>query len=83
MNIKLINPDLKMGYLPSVKINADEIYILNDDNSKALDIKNPYIDINLLPLILNNISINKFSADKTDIHLVYDGEFNLGQYNIK
>ena len=82
MNIKLEKPNLKMGYLPSFKINADEIYILNDDNSKALDIKNSFIDIKILPLIFNCISINKFSADKIDANLVYDGDFKLGQYNI-
>ena len=55
MTVELVKPELQMGYLPSVKISAQEFNILNDDNSKALNVKNPYLCIKLLPLIFKNI----------------------------
>ena len=52
--ITLENPTLKMGIIPAIQIKADNFAILNDDNSKALDVKNPYINIRLLPLIFKD-----------------------------
>lgn len=49
--VSLTNPSLKMGLLPAVWIKADNFAVLNDDNSKALNIHNPYISVKLLPLI--------------------------------
>lgn len=82
MKFKIVNPDLKMGYIPSVILHTDGFSILNDDNTKALSIDNTEINIRLLPLILGNIDINRFTADMVDINLIFDGEFKLGQYAI-
>lgn len=82
MTVELVKPELQMGYLPSVKISAQEFNILNDDNSKALNVKNPYLCIKLLPLIFKNIVIQDFSADSINADIVYDGKFKLGQYYI-
>ena len=55
--VSLTNPSVKMGLLPSVWVKADSFAVLNDDNSKALNINKPYISIKLLPLIFKNIDI--------------------------
>ena len=83
--VSLQNPTLKMGIIPAVQLKADSFAILNNDNSKALDIENPYINIRLLPLILKKIDIKNFSADKIEANLVFDkdSKFKLGQYIIE
>lgn len=83
MKFKISKPVLKMGYIPSANIKAEKLAILNNDDSYALSVEKPEINIRLLPLILKNIDINKFSAEKIDANLVYDGDFKLGQYELK
>ena len=79
------NPDLKMGLIPSVWVKADSFYILNDDNSKALSIERPCINIRLLPLILKNVDIKYFSANDITANFIFDKDkkFKLGQYPIE
>ena len=82
--ITLENPTLKMGIIPAIQIKADNFAILNDDNSKALDVKNPYINIRLLPLIFKEIDIHNFSAKNIETNLIFDtdSKLKLGQYII-
>ena len=82
--VKLKNPELKMGYIPSVWINADNISILNNDNSYAMSINNPNLNIKLLPLIFKNIDIKHLSAKDININLIFtkDSQLQLGQYPI-
>lgn len=78
------NPSMKMGLLPSVWVKADDLSILNDDNSKALSIEQPYIKVKLLPLIAQKLEICHFSADNITANLVFDknSQLKLGQYPI-
>ena len=80
--INISSPDLKMGYLPSIWIKADNIAILNNDNSKALNIDKLKLNIKLLPLILKKIDIKYFSADNIYANLVLtkNSKLQLGQY---
>ncbi|MFQ8625269.1 MAG: DUF3971 domain-containing protein [Candidatus Gastranaerophilaceae bacterium] len=80
--VSLTNPSLKMGLLPAVWIKADNFAVLNDDNSKALNIHNPYISVKLLPLIFKNIDIKHLSADSVNANLIFtkDSKLMLGQY---
>ena len=82
--ISLINPDLKMGFTPSIWIKADNFAILNNDNSKALDVKNPVINIKLLPLIFKNINIGHLSAENISADFIFtkNSQLKLGQYSI-
>ncbi len=75
------NPKLKMGFLPAIKLSADNFAILNDDNSKAFYIENVNLNLRLLPLLFKNINIKNFSADKLNIGLVFDKKLTLGQYD--
>lgn len=83
--IALTNPTLKMGLIPAMQIKANNFAILNNDNSKALDIENPYLNIRLLPLIFKEIDIHDFSAENIQTNLVFDKDsrLKLGQYVIE
>lgn len=80
--VSLTNPSVKMGLLPAVWIKADNFAVLNDDNSKALNINNPYISVKLLPLIFKNIDIKHLSAESINANLIFtkDSKLMLGQY---
>lgn len=83
--IKIEKPTLKMGLLPSVWVGASNFAVLNDDNSKALDVENPNINVKLLPLILKNLDIGNFSADniKASFSIDKNSKLKLGQYFVE
>ena len=83
--VNLGNPELSMGWFPSVWIRSDNISVLNDDNSKALSIDNPKLKLKLFPLLRKKIEISKLSASKEDVYFVFtkDSKFLLGQYPLK
>ncbi len=82
--ISIDNPKLKMGYTPSIWLKADNFSVLNKDNSKALELENPYINIKLLPLIFKNIDVKHFSASDITANLVFskNSELLLGDYKL-
>ena len=82
--ISVKNPKMKMGFIPSVWLNADSVSVLNDDKSKAFDLQKPSVKIKLLPLILKKIDIDYLSADNISTNLVFDkqSQLKLGQYPI-
>lgn len=83
--IALENPAIKTGVIPSIKFSAQDVALLNDDNSKAFEIKNPNIDIRLIPLLFKKVDIQNFTADEinADIALDKDKNIKLGQYKLK
>ena len=80
--IAIENLRFKSSYFPAIRIYADNFYILNDDNSKALTVANPYVKIRLLPLILKEIKIAALNSDNIEAQLVFDknSKLKLGQY---
>ena len=82
--VEITNPDLKMGLIPSVWVKADSFSLVNDDNSEALSIKKPLINVRILPLVLKNIDIKHFSANGIYANLVFtkNSELKIGQYPI-
>ena len=82
LKVEITNPSLKMGLIPSVWIKADSFTILNDDNSKALNVEKPYLNIRLLPLILKELDIKHFSSNTVSANFVFDkdSKLKLGQY---
>lgn len=79
------NPQLKMGILPAVKLNAESFEVVNDDNSSALSISSPSLHIKLIPLIFNTLYIKNFDAQNINANLYFDkdNKIRLGQYEIK
>jgi len=82
--VAIKNPYIKMGHIPAIWFMADNISVLNDDNSKAVNLEHSAIKIYLLPLLAGKIQIGNFSSDKIDVNLVYtkDSRLLLGQYPI-
>lgn len=76
---------IRVGLLPSIIVKADELAVINHDNTKALLMTNPYLKIRLLPLVFKNIDIVKSEADNILLNVVYDEnhQFLLGEYPIK
>lgn len=83
--VSLENPKIKTGLVPSVEFSAQNVSLLNDDNTKALEIKNPDINIRLLPLLLKKVDIHNFTADEINADLILDTDKNLklGQYKLE
>lgn len=83
-NVNLGDIKLSMGSFPSVWVKSNNISIINNDGSKALDIDNPRLKLKLFPLIFKKIEIAKISADKEIVNLVFtkDKNFALGDNKI-
>ena len=83
--IDFINPKLKSGIIPSITFRAEEINIKNPDGTKVFQADNPYLKIQLFPLLRKRIVIRKSGADNLKAQLVYgeDSQFYIGQYLIK
>ena len=81
-NIKMVHPNLKMGLTPTLWLKADSFEVLNDNNTKAVSINAPKVEISLLPLIIGRINLNYFSASDLFADVSYDDKFNvkIGQY---
>ena len=83
--LKLGNPQLTMGFFPSVWVKSDKIEVLNKDNSKALSVINPKVKLKLFPLLFKKIEVSHIYADKEDANFILtkNKEFYLGDYPLK
>ena len=81
-NTQIINPSIKMGYLPAVWVKADGFAILNNDNTEALKFSGINTKIKLIPLVFNKADISHFRAESLVVNLIYDknSQLKLGQY---
>jgi hypothetical protein len=82
LDIKLSNPTLKMGLLPSIWVDASDFSIIEKDKSEPFVVKNPRIKIHLLPLLIGKVQLAYFSCDKMNLKLKFDknSRFYLGNY---
>ena len=83
--VDFVNPKVKVGLIPSVKLTADEFNIINKDGSKALAVLTPDVKVKLFPLIFRNIEIEKLNSDGVVANLFFDknSQFRLGDYPLK
>lgn len=83
--ISMESPKIKTGLIPSIEFSAQNVSLLNDDNTKALELKNPDINIRLLPLLLKKVDIQDFTADEINADLILDTDktLKLGQYKLE
>ena len=68
-NTQIINPSIKMGYLPAVWVKADGFAILNNDNTEALKFSGINTKIKLIPLVFNKADISHFRAESLVVNL--------------
>jgi len=85
LNVDFVKPKIRAGVIPSVIFKAEELNIVNSDNTVPLAVKNPYLTIKLLPLLSKNISISKSQADNVIANLRFgkDKVFYIGEYPVK
>lgn len=83
--ISMENPKIKTGLIPSIEFSAQNVALLNNDSTKALELKNPDINIRLLPLLLKKVDIQNFTADEINADLILDTDktLKLGQYKLE
>ena len=81
-NITIKNPVIITSIIPNLKIKSDEIRLLNKDNSEALSLIKPNLNIRLLPLISGKIHINSFQSDNITVNACYKDKLYLGDYPI-
>ncbi len=82
INLEVKNPRLKTGIIPNIKLKADDIRLLNKDNSVALELVKPKLNIRLLPLISGRIHINSFESKNITVNSQLKDKLYLGDYPI-
>lgn len=81
-NIEIVHPKLRTSLLPNIKFKADEIKVLNKDNSTALLLNRPKLSIKVLPLLISRVRINSFECSKLYTALTLNDKLYLGDYEI-
>src|SRR5574344_361453 len=81
-SLELINPKVKMGFLPSIWIKADRVTLYAKKAQQPLNLKNPKLKIKLLPLIINHINVCYFSSENSSINLRFDKKLKFYLGNI-
>lgn len=83
--ISVQKPYVKMGHTPAIWFMAENISLLNYDDTEALNLKHSAVKIHLLPLLAGKIHIGNFSSDNIKANLFYtkNSELMLGQYVLK
>lgn len=78
------NPKFKMGLLPAIWVNADEVSVFNKNGSKALYLETPAVKISLLPLLVKKLHLANFSAKNSFAYLTLEKNsmLKLGDYPI-
>lgn len=81
--IELKDPELKMGLIPSVWVDASSFKVV-DKNESPLQVVNPKLKIQLLPLLFGKVHVAYFSCDKINADLKLDKyhRFYIGNYII-
>lgn len=75
-DIKIENPQIKMGLTPSVWFDASYLEVI-DPNASPLSVINPKIKIQLLPLLIGKVHLVYFSCDKISADLKIDKKYRL------
>lgn len=83
LQVKIKNPSLKMGLVPSVWIDSASFNVV-DEKQSPLSIIKPKLKLDLLPLLFGKIHIAYFSCDKINADLRLDkyNRFYIGDHLI-
>ena len=83
--LSVTDPYIKMGHTPAIWFMAEDISLVNNDGTNALNLQHSAVKIHLLPLLSGKIHIGNFSSDKIEANLFYtkNSELKLGQYVLK
>ncbi len=83
IDVKLEEPKIKMGLIPSVWISAN-LFEITDGKYIPLKMINPKIKIKLVPLLFGRIHLKYFSCDniRADFRIDKNSHFYIGNYLI-
>lgn len=82
-NLSVKNLRLNTSVVPNIKIKADEIKLLNKDNSEAFYLENSKLSVRLLPLISGKVHINSFQSDNIRVSASLKDKLYIGDYPIE
>lgn len=82
INIVVEKPRLYTSVLPNIKLAADDVKLLNEDTSAALEIKYPKINLRVLPLLSGRIHINSLECVNIFANTLLDDKLYIGKYPI-
>lgn len=83
-DVEFVNPKLSLWTVFHAKLSAKEIDILNKDKSKAVEVKNPKINVRILPLIIGRVHIKAIEAKSFSANFSLDNKnLYLGDYLIQ
>ena len=83
INIQVSKPRVITSVIPHLKVKANYIQLLNKDGSKALELKNPNLNIRILPLFIGRIHVNSFESKYIFSDLKFNDKLYLGDYPIE
>ena len=79
-NVSVERPQIITSVVPNLKIKANEFKLSDKTHPEIISIKNPNINIRLLPLISGKIHINSFQCDSMSINTVLKDKLYLGDF---
>lgn len=82
--IEIKDPELKMGLIPAVWLQASYVGIKDDKKNPPLSLEKPKVKIPILPLIFGKIQLAYFSCDKmrADFKIDKKSRLYIGNYLI-
>ena len=83
INLVVEKPRLYTSIIPNAKLKAKSIKLLNKDNSVALELTRPKLNIRLLPLLSGRVHINSFESKKIVVNSQLRDKLYLGDYPIE
>lgn len=81
-NIEIVSPKLRTSLFPNIKFKADEIKLLNKDNTPALTLNRPKLSVKVLPLLIAKVRINSFECSNLYAGFELTDKLYLGEYEI-
>ena len=75
--VEVINPKLKLGFLPLAQIKAEQVKIQEKETNDYTHIHNPSVKIRLLPLLSGRLHINVMQADEIIVNALLKKDIEL------
>lgn len=82
INLEIENFRIRTSILPHITIKAENISLLNKDNSTALNINHSKLSVKILPLLTGKLYINGYSANFIKANFKLTDKLYLGDYEL-
>ena len=75
--VQIKNPKIRFNIIPTAIIKAEEVNIRSKTNSQNITIKNPYMNLRILPLLSGHVHFNKIYALDLDANTKLKKQISL------